>query len=293
MAIAALTSIIWGFGFVVAKFGLESYSASQLTALRFLVICPLVIFVPRPRVSLLYVAMIGATLFTGQFILLFFALANGMPPGLASVTQQLQAFFTVALAAAFLKERPTRRQSVGLAIALSGLFFIALTVGSDLRPIALALALGAAFSWSVGNLLVKRVAGEPILPLMIWSSLVPPLPALLISRWLDPDPNLWHALSGASWLSLGAVVYLSLAASFLAYAAWGSLLQRFPASAVAPFALITPCTGFIAAALTIGELFSPVRYVGMALIFIGLLITVLPQMFPPRRQQRFRNDGLS
>jgi hypothetical protein len=48
MALAALTSIIWGDGFVVAKFGLESFSASQLVALRFLVVCPLIFFVPRP-----------------------------------------------------------------------------------------------------------------------------------------------------------------------------------------------------------------------------------------------------
>jgi O-acetylserine/cysteine efflux transporter len=33
--------------------------------------------------------LIGLTLFTGQFLLLFFAFAAGMPLGLASVSQQL------------------------------------------------------------------------------------------------------------------------------------------------------------------------------------------------------------
>ena len=51
------------------------------------------------------------TLFTGQFLLLFFAFAQGMPPGLASVSQQMQAFFTVLLAAVFLGDAPTRRRA--------------------------------------------------------------------------------------------------------------------------------------------------------------------------------------
>jgi O-acetylserine/cysteine efflux transporter len=50
--------------------------------------------------------LIGLTLFTGQFLLLFFAFAAGMPPGLASVSQQLQVFFTVILAAVFLRDLP-------------------------------------------------------------------------------------------------------------------------------------------------------------------------------------------
>jgi len=37
MVLASVTPVIWGFSFVVAKFGLVSFSASQLTAVRFLI----------------------------------------------------------------------------------------------------------------------------------------------------------------------------------------------------------------------------------------------------------------
>src|SRR5260370_163834 len=37
MALAALTSVIWGFAFVTYKFALESFSAAQLTAMRLLI----------------------------------------------------------------------------------------------------------------------------------------------------------------------------------------------------------------------------------------------------------------
>ena len=45
---------------------------------------------------------------------------------------------------------------------------------------------------------------------------------------------------------------------------------------VAPFALIAPCTGVIASALLLGEVFEPARYAGMALILVGLAAIVPP-----------------
>lgn len=272
--LAALTSAIWGFGFVVIKVGLESFSASQLTALRFLVGAVPVLFVPRPRLPWRRLVLIGLTLFTGQFLLLFFAYAEGLPAGLASATQQTQVFFTVLLAAILLRERPGLWQTIGMAVAFAGLAVIAATVGGDLPPIALTLAVAGAFSWAIGNILVKRSPSVPVLPLVVWASLVPPLPALLVSAAQD-RVSLPAALAGASWLSLGAVLYLGLFATVVAYAIWGDLLQRYPAARVAPFALLSPCTGVLSAALVFGEVFSPLRYAGMALILAGLALIVL------------------
>ncbi|MGA8551813.1 MAG: EamA family transporter [Stellaceae bacterium] len=186
-ALAALTSVIWGFGFVVIKLGLSSFSAPQLTALRFIVAALPVFLVPRPKIAWPRLALIGPTLFTGQFLLLFFAIAAGLPAGLASVTQQTQVFFTVLLAAIFLREIPSLRQGVGMTVAFAGLALIGATVGADLPPMALGLALAGAFSWAVGNILVKRAAEAPVLSLVVWASLVPPLPALVVSRIVEPN----------------------------------------------------------------------------------------------------------
>src|SRR5260221_3076174 len=95
---------------------------------------------------------------------------------------------------------------VGMAVAFAGLATIGLTVGGDLTPIALGLALAGAFSWAVGNVLVKRHAEMPIFPLVVWCSLVPPLPSLLICSVYD-SRSLAAAVSGASWLSLAATLY--------------------------------------------------------------------------------------
>jgi O-acetylserine/cysteine efflux transporter len=276
MVLAALTSVIWGLAFVAVKFGLESFSAPQLTTVRFLIACLPTFLVSRPRISWPSILLIGLTLFTGQFMLLFFAYTQGMPPGLASVRQQMQAFFTVLLSAVFLGDVPTRRQCIGMTIAFAGLALIGLTIGGDLKPLAIGLALAGAFSWAIGNVLVKRASNVPIFPLVVWASLVPPLPSLLVSSVYDSRPSLLGAVSSASWLSIGAVVYLGAMATVVAYASWGSLLQRYPTAAIAPFALIAPCTGVLSSALIFGEVFSSVRYAGMALILGGLAVIVLP-----------------
>jgi O-acetylserine/cysteine efflux transporter len=281
MALTTLTSVIWGLAFVFVKFGLESFSASQLTALRFIVACLPVLMLPRPPIPWAMLIAIGLTLFTGQFLLLFFAYTHGMPPGLASVTQQMQAFFTVLLAAFFLRDTPTLRQSIGMAVAFCGLGLIGLTTGGDLTVLALGLAVAGAFSWAVGNVLVKRMGNVPMLPFMVWLSLVPPLPALLVSRFYDPDPSLGRALLSASWVSIAAVLYLGAIATILAYSLWGSLLTRYPTAMVAPFALLAPCTGATASALIFGEQFGVTRYAGMALILTGLSIIVLPMQRKP------------
>jgi O-acetylserine/cysteine efflux transporter len=275
MGLAALTSVIWGFGFVTYPFGLESFSAPQLTALRFVIACLPVLVVPRPRVSWTLLVLIGLTLFAGQFLLLFFSFAHGMPAGLASVTQQMQAFFTVLLAAFFLRDIPKLRQIIGMAVAFTGLALIGLTVGGDLKPVALGLALAAALSWATGNILVKRACDAPVFPLMVWCSLVVPLPALMVSS-VYPHAPLLESTVRAPWTSIAAVIYLGTFATPIAYAMWGHLLQRYPTAVVAPFALLSPCTGTLASALILGEVFAPLRYAGMALILVGLAAIMLP-----------------
>ena len=273
-ALASLTSVIWGLAFVAVKFGLQSFSAPELTAARFLIACLPALAVARPRLPWRLIVAIGLTLFTGQFLLLFFAYTRGLPPGLASVTQQTQAFFTVLLAAVFLRELPSPRQWAGIAIAFAGLALIASTIGSDVTTAGLALGLGGALSWAAGNVLVKRAAGAPIFSLVVWASLVPPIPSLLVGAASGPGVPFLNSASHASWLSIAAVLYLGVVATVAAYAIWGNLLQRYPAAVVAPFALLAPCTGVVASAVILGEAFGPARYAGMALILAGLAVII-------------------
>jgi len=275
-ALAALTTVVWGFAFVTYKFGLQSFSPAQLTAMRFLIAALPVLVVPRPRLPWPMIVLIGLVLFAGQFLLLMMAYALDMPAGLGSVTQQTQAVLTVALAAIFLREVPTVREGIGMAAAFAGLVLIGMTVGADLRPAALGLAIAAASCWAVGNILVKRTGDAPVFALMAWCSLVAPWPLLAVSYAVDPQPSLVQAILQASWPSLATAFYLGVPSTLFAYGAWSFLLRRYPAPMVAPFALLSPATGIVASSLILGETVSPLRAAGMGLILAGLAVIVWP-----------------
>jgi O-acetylserine/cysteine efflux transporter len=109
--LAVLVAVIWGIAIVATKIALESFSPPQLTALRFLIASVPVVFVARPPITWPALGAVGLTLFAGQFRFQLFGIANGMPPGLASIVVQTQALFTILftilLAGFVLKEKPT------------------------------------------------------------------------------------------------------------------------------------------------------------------------------------------
>jgi O-acetylserine/cysteine efflux transporter len=276
IALAVLVAVIWGVAFVVSKIGLESFTPPQLTALRFIVAAIAAIWLPRPQISWTSLIAIGLSVFTGQFLLQFFGIANGMPAGLTAVVVQTQALFTVVFAAFAIGDKPSLQQVVGMLAAFIGLLVIGLTLGGGVTVVGFTLTLASAVSWAIGNVLVKRLPKVDMLHLMVWASLVPPLPALAISSILDGPGSLIDGLASASWLGIAAPVYLGLLASVLAYAVWGSLLHQYSTGAVAPFALLSPCVGAIASAVVFGERFGPLRLAGMACILIGVAIVALP-----------------
>jgi O-acetylserine/cysteine efflux transporter len=274
IVLGAIAATLWGVSFIASAVALEALSPPQLTALRFMVAALPVLVVPRPPVAWVPLVAIGLTLFAGQFLLLFVALAMGLPPGLASVTQQTQVLFSTILATIFLGDVPRRRSVAGMLVAFLGLGLIALSVGRSGPIAALAVGVAAAFSWAVGNVLIKRLGPVPILPLMAWLSLIPPLPALAVS-YFYPGPGLFAAIAAAEWSRLGAVVYLGLAATLIAYGIWGRLLTMYPTSMVAPFTLLVPVVGVAAAALILGERFTALRASGMALMLCGVAIAII------------------
>jgi O-acetylserine/cysteine efflux transporter len=268
--------VIWGLAFVATRWALDDFSPPQLTLLRFLIAAAPALVLARPGVPWRLLVPIGLTLFMGQFLLQFFGIASGMPPGLAAIVVQTQALFTILFAALALGERPGRREWAGTALAFSGLGLIALTVGRDLTTAGLALTGLSAVSWGVGNVLVKRLPPVDMLRLMVWLSVIPPLPSLALSLALDGPLALGTALAASSWRGRTAALYLGAVATVLAYAIWGSLLRRYPTATVAPFALLIPFVAAYASSLAFGERFGPLRLTGMGLVLLGLAVIVAP-----------------
>lgn len=274
LVLATLVAVIWGLAFVATRLALDDFSPPALTALRFLIAALPAALLPPPRIAVRALVLVGLTLFTGQFLFQFFGIAAGTPPGLASIVVQTQALFTILFSALALGEHPTRPQWIGSALAFAGLALIGATVGGDLTAAGLCLTGMSAVSWAIGNVLVKRLPPVETLGLMVWLSLVPPVPSLLLAALVDGPAALGRAVPAASWLGLGAALYLGLIATTVAYAVWGRLLRHYPAATVAPFALLVPFVAAGASSLVFGERFGSVRLAGMALVLLGLTVIV-------------------
>lgn len=158
IALAIAVAMIWGLNFVMIKAGLEELPPILLCALRFFFAAfPAIFFIKRPTIAFHQVMAFGLTMFALQFTLLFFGMAAGASPGLASLLLQIQVFFTVLLAALFLDEKPSGWQITGAIIAFCGIGLVAANVGGDISVMGMVLIIAAAASWGAGNLISKRL----------------------------------------------------------------------------------------------------------------------------------------
>jgi O-acetylserine/cysteine efflux transporter len=236
-----------------------------------------VFFVGRPRVRWYWVLAIGGSLGVLSFGLLFVGIDQGMPAGLSSLVLQTQVIFTVAFAALALGERPPRTQLVGGAIALAGLAVIA-TDRAGSAPIGpFLLVIAAAAAWGISNVCTRQARPPDGLALMVWASLVAPLPLLGLSLAFDGPHAIGHALRHVDAGGIAALAYIVGPSTLFGFASWSGLLRRYPAATVAPFTLLVPIFGIAAAALTLGERPSVAELAGAGVVIGGLLYGLRPQ----------------
>ncbi len=173
---------------------------------------------------------------------------------------------------------------LGLLVAACGLALIGSEDSGHVPLVALLLTLCAGAMWGMGNIITRRFGSVDLVALVIWGGLIPPLPFLALSWWLEGPERMGHALANIGMSSVLALLYLALVATMLGYSLWSTLLSRHPAGKVAPFSLLVPVIGLSSSAWLLGERLSSVQGWGALLVMAGLLINV----FGPRVVQRLR-----
>jgi O-acetylserine/cysteine efflux transporter len=285
---AVSVAIVWGLSFIAIKVGVGETSPLMLAALRFLFAAiPMVFFLAPPKAPAWAVALYGLLIGVGQFGLLFVAIHQGFPVGLASLVIMAQVFFTILLAWAFLAESPSRVQIVGAAVGFIGMAVIGSErlTGASLGPFLLVI-LAAAF-WGLGNVLAKSVGKVDMLAFTVWSSLAAPLPLIALSLAVEGTGGL-AALAHPGLRLAVSVLALSYGGTLFGYGVWVRLTAHHSAATVAPFALLVPVVGMIAAALLFGESLSVVELAGGALVMAGLALNVFGDWALRRRLPAFR-----
>jgi O-acetylserine/cysteine efflux transporter len=279
-ALAVLVALIWGTNFVAIRTGLDSVPPLLFLAVRFVVVClPAVFFVRRPGLPWRDLALIGLFTSLGQFALMYLALELGMPPGLSSLVLQAQVLFTIVIAAAWLHERPSTAQRLGVALGGAGLITIAAGRGLSAPLLPLVVLVLAAVSWAVGNVLTRRagaLSGPGAgLGVTVWSGLVVPVPAFLLSLVFEGPAAIGHALGHVQWSAVLSTAYTAYLSSLVGYGIWNTLLARHPVAKVTPFAMLVPVFGMAAAALVYDERPHTLELVGGLVLLAGVAVAVL------------------
>lgn len=269
--IAILVVSIWGFNFVVIKLGLQDLPPILFTALRFIFAAlPLVFFIKRPAIPWKLLAAYGLFQFALQFTLLFSGIQLGLPPGLASLVIQLQAFFTIGLAILFLGERPLITQWAGALIAFSGMALVASQLEDKATIIGFLLVIAGGFSWALANIVTKKIGKVNPVALVVWGSLLA-APPLVFASLLVEGPAAWvEAAHRLSWLSVGAVLFQSYPNTILGFGIWSMLMRRYPTATIAPFTLLVPVFGMLSATLILDEALQWWKIAAGVLVLSGL-----------------------
>lgn len=283
--LAVLVAVCWGLNFPAIHLSLQQFPPFLLVAVRFtLIAVPTVLFVPRPRVRLRWLLGYGLGFGVLQFAFLYWAMAAGMPTGLASLVLQSSAPFTVVLAAVVLRERLSARQIVGLVVAVAGLAGIALhRTGAQgpagLLPVLLTLLGG--LGWALGNLANRQARADDPLRLTLWMSVVPPLPMLALSLLVEGPAAARDAFTGlgtsTGLLALAGLAFTVLIATVVGSGLWTGLMARHPSSTVAPFSLLVPVVGILASWLLLGEATPLVEVAWGALVVAGVVVASRPR----------------
>jgi O-acetylserine/cysteine efflux transporter len=271
--LALLVVTIWGFNFVVIKIGLQGLPPILFSALRFIFAAlPLVFFIKRPAIPFKLLAAYGLFQFALQFGLLFSGMRLGLPPGLASLVIQLQAFFTIGLAVLMLGERPLRAQLIGSIVAFCGMALVAAHLEQKATIIGFALVVAGGVCWALANIVTKKMGKVDPLSLVVWGSLIASPPLVLTSLVLEGFDSWTHAAAIFNWTSAGAIIFQSYPNTILGFGIWSVLMKKYQTATIAPFTLLVPVAGMLSAAMVLGEPLQWWKITAGVLVLSGLAL---------------------
>jgi len=271
--VAVLIPVLWGIGLVVAKPAVDVFPPILLMAFRFsLTALVMVWFVPVPRVhlaSLFFAALIAATC---QYTLTYNGLRY-LDAGTTALIVQAEVPFLVLVAAVVLKEKIGTRQLLGMLIAFLGIYLLSGQPQLVGRWFAMALVLGGAFLWAVGQVIIRRFGDIGGLTVTAWLAVMASPQLFLMSFLLES--NHWATVVSAKSEVWVAVIYMGIVMTAVGYSCWYHVLGRYEASRVGPFLLLTPLSSVVGGMLFLGEQMTTLTLIGGVIVMLGVGILVI------------------
>jgi drug/metabolite transporter (DMT)-like permease len=269
-------TLLWGCNWPMMKFSLREVPPLTFRALTMLggVLLMAAWFALRgtslalPRTQIARVIGLAVPNIIGWHLASIIGLTQ-LPAGRTAILAFTMPVWTVLLGALLFGQRLTRRGGIASLCALAAVALLAVDELTSLagRPVGVLWLQGAAVSWAVGTLLMKRIgvtlSTEALTVWMVAIGCVFFATAALLLEPL-PAPRAWSAATWAS-LAWGAIVNFGISQLL-----WFSLARALPAQASAFSLMAVPMVGVLSSALVIGE--APRLSDWIAVLFIAAAI---------------------
>lgn len=272
-------ALFWGLSFPAIAVGLEYIPPLLFAALRYdlaaILLLGYAVFVTgewRPGHRQDHLAILGGGLFLVAGNGLLFIGQQTVPSGVAAIIQALVPIATAVWALILLDERLSIVGSVGVGVGFLG---IALVVQPDPGnvfagdTIGRLIIVGQVISVSLGGVIVQRATltiGR--VPFTGWSMLVGAVVLHLVSLGLG------EGFGGdlAAPTAIGAVVYLGVFSTAIAFYIFFALLQRHGAFQVSLVTYLVPVVATLVGVFVLGETITWLTYVGFGLVAVGFVL---------------------
>jgi len=281
--------LIWGTTYLVIKVALEGFPPFLLGAVRFAAAG--VIFLPfmlRRRESLPatrsqwgYLALTGVLMLAGGNGLVNFA-EQYLDSGLTALTVATSPTWSAILGALFFSstEKLDRWSVIGILLATAGVWVLHqdhLSFSSSAWP-GVAAALVCPIVWTFGSL-VARKHGRGLSPITISAiQMISGAAAFVVISLLVGES--WKI--APSGRAIGALIYLTVLGSVIAFTAYAYVLSKIPAAKANTYTLVNPIIALAAGALILDEPITPEILPATVLIIAGLVLLYMMRNRTPR-----------
>ena len=272
--IASLVPIFLGFGFVIAKPAMEHFPPILLMGLRFTFAASILIWwfpIPRGYLKQIFIASLIAN--TLQYSVTYTGL-NLIDASAAVLLVQTEVPFGVLFAYFMLKEKPTIRSLIGIAVAFVGVYILTGSPNLEGKFLGIFLTILGSAIWALGQVLVKPLSKEiSPLTLVAWLAIFSGPILIFLSSILDG--NTISYIKSANFNSWAIAFYLGFFMQPVTYGCFYYVLKNNPLYKVLPIVTMgIPLTGLLAAILLLGEKPTTELYLGGFIILIGVILIV-------------------
>ncbi len=272
--IASLVPIFLGFGFVIAKPAFESFPPILLMGIRFSFAALLLIWwfpIPKGYLKKIFFASLIAN--TLQYSITYTGL-NYIDASAAVLLVQTEVPFGVIFAYFMLREKPSIRALIGIAIAFVGVYILTGSPNLDGKFFGISLTIIGSAIWALGQVIVKPLSKEiNPLALVAWLALFSGPLLITLSSIIDGDTIKY--LSEAKFDHWIIAFYIGFIMQPVTYGCFYYVLKNNPLYKVLPIVTMgIPPTGLLAAIFLLGEKPTQELFIGGAIIIVGVILIV-------------------